>query len=129
MSDGGTHFINEVIEFMLAKFKVLYQQSALYHPQDNGQAESTNKTLCTALTKIVSDSQTDWELKLPSVIWAYRTAYKTAVGTTPFELVYGQNAILPIEFLVPTLRVATELEWTGHELSERVNDLEKLDEI
>ena len=77
----------------------------------------------------MSDSRTDWELKLPSVIWAYRTAYKIAVGTTPFELVYGQNAILPIEFLVPILRFATELKWIGHELSKRVNDLEKLDKI
>ena len=129
VSDQGVHFINEVIEFLLAEFMILHRRSAPYHPQANGQAESTNKTLCTALTKIVSDNRTDWELKLPSVIWAYCTAYKTAVGTTPFELVYGQNAILPIEFLVSTLRVATELKWTGHELSERVNDLEKLDEI
>ena len=77
----------------------------------------------------MSDSRTDWELKLPSVVWAYHTAYKTTVGTTPFELFYGQNAILPIEFLVPMLRVAIELEWIGYELSKRVNDLEKLDEI
>ena len=105
-----------MIEFLLAEFMVLHKKSAPYHPQENGQAESTNKTLCTVLTKIVSESRTDWEQKLPSVLWAYRTAYKTAVGTTPFHLVYGLNAILPIEFLVPTLRFATDLEWTGHEL-------------
>ena len=107
---------------------VIHRHSSPYHPQANGKAESTNKTLCTALTKIVSDSRTDWETKLPSVLWAYRTSYKAAVGTTPFELTYGLNAILPIEFLVPTLRVAKELEWTGHELSSRVDELEKLDE-
>ena len=50
------------------------------------------------------------------------------VGTTTFQLVYGLNANLPMEFLVPTLRVAKDLEWTGHELSERVDELEKLDE-
>ena len=55
-------------------------------------------------------------------------AYKTAMCTTPFQLVYGLNTILPIEFLVPTLRVAKDLQWTGHELLERINDLEKLDE-
>lgn len=128
VSDQGVHFINEVIEFLLAVFMVLHKRSAPYHPQANGQAESTNKTLCTALTKVVSESRTDWETKLSSVLWAYRVAYKVAVGTTPFELVYGLNAILPIDFLVPTLRVAKELEWTGHALSERVDELEKLDE-
>ena len=128
VSDQGVHFLNEVIEFLLAEFMVLHKRSAPYHPQANGQAESTNKTLCTTLTKVVSESRTDWETKLPSVLWAYRVAYKVAVGTTPFELVYGLNAILPIDFLVPTLRVAKELEWTRHALSERVDELEKLDE-
>ena len=121
-------YINEVIEFLLAEFMVVHKKSAPYHPQANGQAESSNKTICTALTKIVSESRTDWEQKLPSVLWAYRTAYKTAVGATPFDLVYGINAILPMEFLIPTLRVAKELEWTGHELSERIEQLEQLDE-
>ena len=62
------------------------------------------------------------------VLWAYRTAYKTSIGTTPFNLVFGLDAILPIEFLIPTLRVATQMNWTGYELSERIDDLEKLDE-
>lgn len=51
-------------------------------------------------------------------------AHKTAMGTTPFQLVYGLNAILPIEFILPTLKVAKELEWIGHELLERVEELE-----
>ena len=63
-----------------------------------------------------------------SVLWAYRVAYKTAIGATPFKLVFELNAILPIEFLIPTLRVAQRLEWTGHELSDRVDQLEKLEE-
>ncbi len=80
------------------------------------------------LTKVVSGTKTDWEMKLPSVLWAYRVAYKTSIGTTPFNMVFGLDAILPMEFLIPTLRVAKELEWTGHELSERLDELEKLDE-
>ena len=43
-------------------------------------------------------------------------------------MVFGLNAILPIECLIPTLRVAKELQWTGHEWSERQDDLEKLEE-
>ena len=128
VSDQGVHFINEVIEFLLEEFMVIHRRSAPYHPQANGQAESTNKILCTALTKVVENSRTDWEQKLHSVLWAYRTAYKTSIGTTPFNLVYRLDAILPIEFLIPTLRVAKQLEWTGHEFSARLEDLEKLDE-
>ena len=68
-------------------------------------------------------------MKLHSTIWAYRVAYKISIGTTPFNLVFGLDSILPIEFLIPTLRVEKELEWIGHELSERLEDLEKLDEF
>lgn len=59
---------------------------------------------------------------------SYQTTYKTAIGTTPFNLVFGLNVILPIEFLIPTLRVAKQMEWTGHERSECINALERLDE-
>ena len=62
------------------------------------------------------------------MLWAYHTSYKTSIGTTPYNLVFGLDAILPIEFLVPTLRVAQSLGWTGHELSDRIDHLEQLDE-
>ncbi|MCO5573220.1 hypothetical protein L7F22_026989 [Adiantum nelumboides] len=128
VSDRGIHFINEVIEQLLDEFMVIHRKSAPYHPQANGQAESTNKILVTVLTKIVSESRADWDQKLHSALWAYRVAYKTSIGTTPFNMVYGIHAILPLEFLIPTLRVAKELEWTGHELSKQIDVLEKLDE-
>ena len=77
---------------------------------------------------MVEGNRGTWEKKLHSVLWAYQTAYKTSVGSTPFELVYGLNAVLPIEFLLPTLRVALELQWDGHTLSNRLAELEHLDE-
>ena len=67
-------------------------------------------------------------MKFHSTIWAYRVAYKPSIGTTPFNMVYGLDAILPMEFLIPTLRVAKNLEWTGHELSTRIDQLEELGE-
>ncbi|MCO5574477.1 hypothetical protein L7F22_028262 [Adiantum nelumboides] len=118
VSDRETHFINEVIENLLDEFMVIHRKSAPYHPQANGQAESTNKILVTVLTKIVSESRADWDQKLHSALWAYRVAYKTSIGTTPFNMVYEIQAILLLKFLISTLRVAKELEWTGHELSE-----------
>ncbi|MCO5580152.1 hypothetical protein L7F22_034019 [Adiantum nelumboides] len=68
VSDRGTYFINEPIEFLLGEFMVIHQKSAPYHPQANGQAESTNKILVTILTNIVSDLRTDWDQKLHSAI-------------------------------------------------------------
>ena len=99
MSDSGTHFINEVVEYLLEEFMVIHKKSAPYHPQANGQAESTNKILCIVLTKIVENSRIDWELELQSALWAYRVAYKMALGTTPYNMVFGLDSILPLEFL------------------------------
>ena len=128
VSDQGTHFVNEVVEVLLNEFMIIHRRFAPYHPQANGQAKSMNKVLCAALTKIVEGNRGTWERKLSSVLWAYRTAYKTSVGSTPFELVYGLNAVLPIEFLMPTLRTAATLHWDGHALSNRLLELQNLDE-
>ena len=46
-----------------------------------------------------------------------------------FDLVFGLNAITPLDYLVPTLRVAHDFEWTGYELSARIDELEALDEL
>ena len=124
VSDRGLHYINQAIEYLLEEFMVAHRNSALYHPQANGQAKSTNKILGAVFTKIVSDKRSDWELKLHATLWAYRVAYKTSIGTTPFNMVFVLDAILPMELLVPTLRVAKELNWTSHKLSERLEELE-----
>ena len=103
--------------------------STPYHPQANKQAKSTNKTLCTVITKLITTTRSNWEMLLQPALWAYRIAFKSSIGTKPFNLVYGMNAILPIDFLIPTLQVrAKNLEWIGHELSQRIDDLENLDE-
>ncbi|MCO5600928.1 hypothetical protein L7F22_055045 [Adiantum nelumboides] len=128
VSDRGTHFINEVIEFLLDEFMVICRKSAPYHPQANGQAKSTNKILVTILTKIVSDLRANWDQKVHATLWTYRVAFKTSIDTAPFNMVYGIQAILQLEFLIPTLQVAKDLKWTRHELSGQIEVLKKLDE-
>ena len=54
VSDQGTHFLNYVITCLLNEFQVIHNKSVPYHPQENGQVESTNKTFCTIITKIIT---------------------------------------------------------------------------
>lgn len=72
------------------------------------------------LTKIVGSSKIDWELKLDFALWAYYVTFKTTIDTTPFNMVFGLDVILPMELLIPTLWVAKEPEWNGHEFLQRL---------
>jgi hypothetical protein len=57
----------------------------------------------------------DWDLRVPVVLWAYRTTCKKVTMQTPFKLVYGLESIVPMEYLVPSLRIVafTDMDDTG----------------
>ena len=44
-----------------------------------------------------------------SSLWAFQTSVKTSTGFTPFQLVYGLEAVLPIKCEIPSLKLAIEL--------------------
>ena len=81
------------------------------------------------LQKLVNDNHTDWDIQLYTVLFSYRTAYKVATGHSPFELVYGLLPLMPTEYIDPTQRTTTDLDFTQHKvLVARTADLDKLDE-
>ena len=84
---------------------VIHNKSTSYYPQANGLAESTNKILQTILKKIMNENRMDWDTKLHSALWAYQTSYKINIQSTPFRLAFGLEAVMPVEFQVPSLRI------------------------
>ncbi|KAJ9536179.1 hypothetical protein OSB04_un000639 [Centaurea solstitialis] len=98
ISDRGTHFANYLLEKTLKRYGVHHRFSTAYHPQANGQAENTNRALKRILEKTVDNNPKIWSQKLEDALWAYRTAYKTPIGSTPYRMLYGKACHLPFEF-------------------------------
>ncbi|GJX98166.1 reverse transcriptase domain-containing protein [Tanacetum coccineum] len=97
ISDRSTHFCNKIMEKPMKRYGVNHRFSTSYHPQTSGQVENINRALKRILEKTVKDNPAIWSRKLDDVVWAFRTAYKTPTGTTPYKLIYGKNCHLPFE--------------------------------
>nr|GEW47923.1 reverse transcriptase domain-containing protein [Tanacetum cinerariifolium] len=97
ISDCGTHFCNDQFEKVMRKYGVTHHLSTAYHPQTSGQVEVTNRGLKRILERTIGQNHASWSDKLDDALWAFRTAYKTPIGCTPYKLVYGKACHLPIE--------------------------------
>lgn len=109
VSDNGSHFISNLVQGVMEKYKIWHRTSTPYHPKPNGQVESTNKVIESILTKMVNMNEKDWVDKLPKELWIYQTTWRNNMGHTPYELVYGKQVILPIEFHINTFRTIVQL--------------------
>ena len=92
---------------MLEKYNVAFHKSSTYRPQTTGAVAAANKNIKHILQKMM-ETYRDCPDKLPFALWGYRTSIRTSTGATLYSLVYGMEAVLPIEIEVPSLRVLAE---------------------
>jgi hypothetical protein len=113
-----SHQFREFAESL--KIKLL--NSSPYYAQANGQAKASNKVLIKIINKRIKDNPRKWHEKLSEALWAHRTSRHGATKVTPFELVYGQEAVLPVEVSLQNLRIIRQDYLLAKEYTELMMD-------
>ncbi|MCO5548341.1 hypothetical protein L7F22_001798 [Adiantum nelumboides] len=128
LSDRGPGFRANLLDALLENLSIKHVHSTPYYPQCNGLVEKTNGVLCKIITKHVKDRPQDWDKHLTTALWAYRTSFKVSTQFIPYHLVYGQEAHLPIEVELGSLRVlARETTSSKEKLEQSILDLQRLE--
>ncbi|GKA37967.1 reverse transcriptase domain-containing protein [Tanacetum coccineum] len=130
ISDRGTHFCNDQFAKVMAKYGVTHRLSTPYHPQTSGQVEVSNRGIKRILERTIGENRASWSDKLDDALWAFRTAYKTPIGCTPYRLVYGKACHLPIELEHKAFwalkQTNLDLNLAGKNRKSQINELNEL---
>ncbi|XP_024195631.1 uncharacterized protein LOC112198745 [Rosa chinensis] len=105
VSDRGAAFMGGPVEELVNDFGIQFTHSTPYYAQSNGQAEASNKIIITLLKKMLVENPRQWHDTLHETLWAYRTSKRNPTATTPYALMFGHDAVLPLEINVHSFRV------------------------
>jgi hypothetical protein len=108
--DQGSSFMSHQVREFVGPLRIKVLSSSPYYAQANSQAESSNKTLIKLIKKKIEEHPKRWHEVLSEDLWAHRISKHSATKVTPFELVYGQKVVLPVEVNLDALRVAQQNE-------------------
>jgi transposase InsO family protein len=86
ISDGGTHFTRKNLKKCLSNSGIEHRVSMSYHPQTNGQAETSNRKLKSILNNTIEKGGKDWSKKLDGALWAYRNGVQDTDSYDPFSI-------------------------------------------
>ncbi|XP_058757655.1 uncharacterized protein LOC131630928 [Vicia villosa] len=128
ITDNGSNLNNKMMKELCENFKITHHNSSPYRPKMNGAVEAANKNIKKIVQKMVVTYK-DWHEMLPFALHGYRTSVRTSTGATPFSLVYGMEAILPVEVEIPSLRVLTDVKLSEADwVQTRFDQLNLIDE-
>eukprot|EP00253_Pinus_taeda_P012042 PITA_12042 len=103
------------------KYHITLGHSTTYYLQGNGLAESSNKRLINIIKKVLEENKKNWHKKLLNAVWADRLTTKRSIRTSPYELVYGMEAIFPSSLGIPMIKLLQEIQAEPNNIQRRIN--------
>ena len=115
-SDMGAQFESELIKELCKTLQIRKTHTTPYHPQSDGLVERLNRTIISMLATVVNDFGGEWEDHLPRICFAYNTSQQESTGFTPFYLMFGRQARIPLDIMYQTpvaeARNVSQYIWT-----------------
>jgi len=103
--------------------------STSYYPQGNGLAESSNKSMLRLIKKLLEDNKKNWDSKLKYALWAHIVTNQKSTGNSPFKLVYGTEAMFPIQLTLLVAKFLQQEQNEEEDMAKRITDLAEVHQI
>jgi hypothetical protein len=123
VTDNAQAFNSMAMISFCQKYNIVLGHSTAYYPQGNGLAESLNKSLINIIKKVLKDNKKSWHLHLKYALWANRIGTKKSIGTSPFQMVYGTDVVLPINLALPVMKLWQDQNEEPNPMTRRINQL------
>jgi hypothetical protein len=121
-ADGGSVFISEEFRKFTTDVGIKLIGSSPYYAQANGQAKASNQSLIKLIKRKIDEHPRRWHEVLSEALWAHRISCHGATKTSPYHLVYGQEALLPWEIIAGSRCVEFQNDLTAEEYAALMND-------
>eukprot|EP00253_Pinus_taeda_P011509 PITA_11509 len=123
ITDNAASFKSKRMVDFCYKYNISLGHSTAYHPQGNGLAESSNKSLVNIIKKLLEINKKSWHKKLVNALWVDRVSQKKSIGMSPFELVYGTDAVFPTSLSVPVAKFLQEVSDEEDPMQRRISQM------
>ena len=109
ITDNVVSFHSRKMVDFCHRYQIALGHSISYYRQGNGLAKSSNKSLVTIIKKLLEENKNSWHKKLVHALWVDRLTTKKSIGMSPYQLVYGTEAVFPTSLGIPVIKLAQEI--------------------
>jgi transposase InsO family protein len=121
--DNAQAFKSMAMVRFFQKYNIILDHSTTYYPQGNGLAESSNKSLITIIKKVLDENKKSWHVHLKYALWDNWIETKKSIDTSPFQMAYGTDVVLPINLVLPMMKLWQDEKEEPNHVTRRINQL------